>query len=375
MNALLIYPAFPNTFWSFKYALRFIHRKAAYPPLGLLTVASMLPAKWSKRLVDLNTENLTQKDVAWADCAFISAMTIQRESVLKIINLCRNAGVKIVVGGPLFIIDQSWLNKVDHIVLNEAELTLPPFLADFENNCLKRVYETSEFPDISKTPAPMWELIDLKKYASMNIQFSRGCPFYCDFCNVTQLFGHQLRHKSTAQILCELDTLYNLGWRGQVFFVDDNFIGNKRYLISKLLPALVEWQQTKHAFRFSTEASLNLSDDERLMQLMVKAGFEEVFIGIETPNEDGLLECNKPQNIKRNLLESVKRLQRAGLQVAGGFIVGFDTDEPSIFQRQIDFIQKSGIVTAMVGLLQAPQGTKLYNRLEKRGAITWQHFW
>jgi radical SAM superfamily enzyme YgiQ (UPF0313 family) len=369
MNALLIYPAFPDTFWSFKHALKFIRKKAAYPPLGLLTVGSILPAKWSKRLVDLNVGNLTQKDLEWADCAFISAMALQRESFLQIITLCKKFGVKVVAGGPLFNNDYSRFEEVDHTVLNEAELTLPFFLADFENNYAKRVYETSEFANIRKTPTPMWELIDLKKYASMNIQFSRGCPFYCDFCNVTQLFGHQLRNKSSTQILAELDKLYNLGWRGQVFFVDDNFIGNKRYLIAELLPALVEWQKNKNAFRFGTEASMNLADDELLMKLMVKAGFEEVFIGIETPNEEGLLECNKRQNVKRNLLESVKRIQRAGLQVQGGFIVGFDTDEPSIFQRQIDFIQKSGIVTAMVGLLQAPQGTKLYNRLEKEGRL------
>lgn len=369
MNVLLIYPSFPNTFWSFKHALKFIRKKAAYPPLGLLTVASILPAKWSKRLVDLNAGNLTQKDMEWADCAFISAMALQRESFRQIITLCKKAGVKTVVGGPYFNNEHSQFIEVDHIILNEAELTLPPFLVDFENNCAKRIYETSEFANIRETPAPMWELIDLKKYASMSIQFSRGCPFYCDFCNVTQLYGHQQRHKSSAQILSELDKLYNLGWRGQVFFVDDNFIGNKRYLITKLLPALVEWQKNHNAFRFGTEASLNLSDDELLMNLMVKAGFEEVFIGIETPSDEGLLECNKRQNIKRNLLDSVKRIQRAGLQVQGGFIVGFDTDKLSIFQRQIDFIQKSGIVTAMVGLLQAPQGTKLYNRLEKEGRL------
>jgi radical SAM superfamily enzyme YgiQ (UPF0313 family) len=369
MNALLIYPAFPDTFWSFKHALKFIHKKAAYPPLGLLTVGAMLPEKWSKRLVDVNVAALTQKDLEWADCVFISAMAIQRKSSHQIITLCKKAGLKVVAGGPLFSSESDQFEAVDHMVLNEAELTLPSFLADLERDCAKRVYRTAKFADIKTTPAPMWELIDLRKYASMNIQFSRGCPFYCDFCNVTVLFGHQLRKKTSAQIITELDNLYNLGWRGQVFFVDDNFIGNKRYLITELLPALGKWQKEKNAFKFGTEASLNIADDELLMKLMVRAGFEEVFIGIETPAEEGLLECNKKQNIKRNLLESVKRIQRAGLQVQGGFIVGFDTDESSIFQRQIDFIQKSGIVTAMVGLLQAPPGTKLYDRLEKEGRV------
>lgn len=369
MNSLLIYPAFPDTFWSFKHALHFIRKKAAYPPLGLLTVASLLPQSWPKRLVDLNVGKLAQKDLEWADIAFISAMIIQRESANQIISRCKKAGLRVVAGGPLFNYDESWHETVDHVVMNEAEITLPLFLTDLENHTAKRVYKTTEYANVKNTPAPLWELIDFDVYASMNIQFSRGCPFSCDFCNVTQLFGHRLRFKSSAQIIAELDELYHLGWRGHVFFVDDNFIGNKRYLITDLLPKLAQWQNQKKAFRFGTEASLNIADDRLLMKLMVEAGFEEVFIGIETPSEDGLIECNKPQNVKRNLLESVKRIQRAGLQVQGGFIVGFDTDGPSIFTRQIEFIQQSGIVTAMVGLLQAPIGTKLYNRLKKQGRI------
>ena len=215
----------------------------------------------------------------------------------------------------------------------------------------------------------MWDLIDSKRYAAMSIQFSRGCPFNCDFCNITALLGHRVRIKSSAQILTELDGLYNLGWRGQIFFVDDNFIGNKKYLMTELLPAIIEWQKDKKQIRFNTEASVNLADDEPLMEMMVTAGFESVFIGIETPAEEGLAECNKKQNKNRDLVESVKRMQRAGLQVQGGFIVGFDSDTPSIFQHQIDFIQKSGIVTAMVGLLNAPPGTRLYNRLKQEGRL------
>ncbi len=369
MKALLIYPAFPDTFWSFRHSLKFIHKKAAFPPLGLVTVSAMLPQEWSKRLVDLNVTKLSDEDLAWADYVFISAMVVQRKSTRETITRCKQAGLTVVAGGPLFSAEYELFDEVDHFVLNEAELTLPPFLADFENGCLQRIYTTGEYADIQQTPVPEWELIDRKRYASMSIQFSRGCPFNCDFCNVTALFGHRPRIKTAAQIITELDSLYHHGWRGQVFFVDDNFIGNKKYLMTELLPALIEWQKGKKGFLFNTEASINLADNEDLMLTMVEAGFDTVFIGIETPDENSLAECNKKQNKGRDLIESVKRIQRTGLQVQGGFIVGFDSDGPSIFQRQIDFIQNSGIVTAMVGLLQAPPGTKLYERLKREGRL------
>lgn len=369
MKTLLIYPEYPATFWSFKYALKFIHKRAALPPLGLLTIGAMLPKEWPKKLVDVNVEKLTEKDLAWADCVFISGMVVQRESAREIIARCKEANLKIIAGGPLFTNEYDAFEDVDHFVLNEAELTLPPFLADLEQGKARHMYETSEFCDIRRTPAPLWELMDFKQYASMSIQFSRGCPFNCDFCNVTALFGHRPRIKTAEQIIAELDGLYDQGWRGQVFFVDDNFIGNKGYLRNHLLPALIQWQKVRKGVPFNTEASVNLADDEPLMEMMVQAGFDAVFIGIETPNEESLAECNKKQNKNRDLLESVKRMQRAGLQVTGGFIVGFDSDTPSIFQRQIDFIQKSGIVTAMVGLLNAPPGTRLYERMRKEGRL------
>lgn len=312
---------------------------------------------------------LTDNDLAWADYAFISAMVVQRKSAYQIIARCKEAGVKVVAGGPLFTAEYESFDDVDHFILNEAELTLPPFLDDWQKGCAKRIYTTSEFADIQQTPIPKWDLINLKRYATMSVQFSRGCPFNCDFCNVTALFGHRPRIKTSDQIIAELDSLYDGGWRGQVFFVDDNFIGNKKYLMNQLLPALIEWQKAKKKFLFNTEASINLADNEDLMHTMVEAGFDTVFVGIETPDEGSLAECNKRQNKGRNLIESVKRIQRTGLQVQGGFIVGFDSDGPSIFQRQIDFIQKSGIVTAMVGLLQAPPGTKLYERLKKEGRL------
>ena len=369
MNILLVYPEFPDTFWSFKHALKFIHKKATLPPLGLLTVAGMLPEQWPKRLIDVNVRGLKQKDLAWADCVFISGMVVQRDSARQIIARCKEQGLKVVAGGPLFTSEYEDFKDVDHFVLNEAELTLPPFLADLETGCAKRVYKTSEFCDIRKTPAPLWELLDVKRYASMGIQFSRGCPFNCEFCNVTALFGHRPRIKAAEQIIAELDGLYSLGWRRQVFFVDDNFVGNKRYLRSQLLPALIEWRKDKKGLPFSTESSVNLADDETLMQMMVEAGFDAVFVGIETPDEESLAECNKRQNKNRDLVEDVKRMQRTGLEVQGGFIVGFDSDTASIFQRQIDFIQQSGIVTAMVGLLQALPGTRLYERMKREGRL------
>jgi radical SAM superfamily enzyme YgiQ (UPF0313 family) len=369
MKTLLIYPEFPDTFWSFKNALKFIRKGASSPPLGLITVAAMLPDDWSLRLVDVNVTKLSEADLAWADHVFISGMTVQRESAHQIISLCHAAGLPIVAGGPLFTIEHEQFDLVDHFVLNEAELTLPPFLADLEGGNPRRHYSTSEFADIQESPAPMWELVDFNRYASMCIQYSRGCPYNCDFCNVTSLLGHKPRTKTTQQIINELDKIYELGWRSGVFFVDDNLIGNKKHLKTELLPALIDWQRDKRGISFNTEVSINLVDDEPLMQMMVAAGFNKVFIGIETPDETGLAECSKKQNLNRNLVDDVKRLQRVGLEVQGGFIVGFDSDKPSIFQRQIDFIQKSGIVTAMVGLLQAPPGTQLYERMRRESRL------
>ena len=369
MKVLLLYPQIPDTFWSFKYALRFISKKAAYPPLGLLTVAAMLPKDWSKRLVDLNVTSLTDSDLQWADLVFISAMAVQRASVNEIIARCKKAEVKIVGGGPLFTSEYEEFTHVDHLVLNEAEVTLPPFLADLEAGHPKRIYRSEKFADIHKTPPPAWDLLEMKHYAALSIQFSRGCPFNCEFCNVTALFGHRPRLKTAEQILGELDLIYSLGWRGRIFFVDDNFIGNKSYLKSQLLPALIRWRKGKKGMPFNTEASVNLADDPELMDMMVEAGFDTVFIGIETPNEASLAECNKKQNKNRDLGQSVRKIQRAGLEVQGGFIVGFDNDTPSIFKRQAEFIQQNGIVTAMVGLLQAPTGTPLYERLKKEGRL------
>ena len=369
MNILLVYPKFPETFWSFTYALSFIGKKAAFPPLGLITVAALLPENWNKRLVDVNVESLTDKDLKWADMVFIGDMAVQRKSAVSIINRCRAANLSVVAGGPLFTSEPETFNEVDHLILDEAELTLPAFLADLSMGRPGKIYRASGFCDLAKTPVPDWDLIKTRRYAAQSIQFSRGCPFNCEFCNVTVLFGHRPRIKTPAQVTAELDRIYASGWRSSIFFVDDNFIGNSAYLKTDLLPALIEWRRDKKGCVFFTEASINLADDPELMNMMVKAGFDSVFIGIESPAEESLTECHKTQNRNRDLVESVKIIHRAGLQVMGGFIVGFDSDHPSIFKRQVDFIQTTGIVTAMVGMLQAPPGTRLFDRLQRESRV------
>lgn len=370
MKVLLVYPKYPDTFWSFKHALKFVSKQAAFPPLGLLTVSAMLPEKWEKKLIDMNVDKLNDDDINWADYVLISAMTVQSKSVQETIKRCKSLGAKIVAGGPLFTASYGEFEEVDHLVLGEAEITLPLFLRDLEAGKPQHMYKTDVFPEINETPVPEWSLINMNNYGSMNLQYSRGCPFDCEFCDIVILNGHVPRTKSKEQLLAEMDALYESGWRGSLFVVDDNFIGNKKKLKAEILPALVEWRKTKrYPFALSTEASINLADDEDLMNQMVEAGFDVVFVGIETPNSDSLLECAKYQNQNRDLVESVKRLQQFGLEVQGGFIVGFDNDPDSIFQNQIDFIQKSGIVTAMVGLLNAPTGTKLYKRLVKEGRL------
>lgn len=369
MNALLIYPCFPDTFWGFKHSLKVIRKKASSPPLGLLTVGGMLPEDWKLLLVDMNVMELTDEDLAWADYAMVSAMVVQRDSAKEVVARCKEKGVTVIAGGPLFSSEHDDFGDVDHFVLGEAEVTLRPFLKDLEHGRARRIYESSDWADLSDTPVPRWDLVHPRHYASRNIQYSRGCPHDCDFCSVTQLFGHRPRTKSAAQMLEELDSLYELGWRGTVGFVDDNLIGNRRRLIGELLPALVKWRENKWGMSFSTQVTVNLADDPELMGLMVRAGFDTVFIGIESVDEAAFVECNKRQNEHRDLLSDVRRIQRAGMQVQGGFIVGFDHDTPTVFSRMAEFIQKSGIATAMVGTLQAPAGTRLYERLRGEGRI------
>jgi len=366
MKVLLLYPTYPETFWSYKYALRFVSKKASLPPLGLLTVAALLPSDWEKKLIDLSAgDQLTDEDIQWADYVFLGAMSIQRKSVNKLIIRCKNLGATIVAGGPLFTTSPQDFNQVDYLVLNEAEVTLPLFLDDLKKGNPKKIYTSKEKANLEYSPVPAWELVDnLKKYNTMCLQYSRGCPFNCDFCDVTLLFGHKVRTKSSFQLIRELDKLYQMGWREGVFVVDDNFIAKKKKLQDEILPSMIQWnKERKYCFSFGTQASINIADEEKLMNMMSDAGFDSVFIGIETPNEESLKECHKNQNRNRNLIDSIHKVQQYGMQVTGGFIVGFDHDTPKIFDEMIHFIQNSGIVTAMVGLLNAPIGTKLYHRL------------
>jgi radical SAM superfamily enzyme YgiQ (UPF0313 family) len=370
MNILLVYPQYPDTYWSFKHALKFISKKASNMPLGLITIASLLPDNWNKKLTDLNVSRLKDKDIKWADYVFISAMSVQLASVKQIIERCMQFKTKMVAGGPLFTEEYDQFTEIDHLVLNEAEITLPLFIEDLKNFRPKKIYHSDKFADVTKSPLPDYSLLKSGKYATASIQYSRGCPFDCEFCDITALFGRHVRTKTSAQIIAELDQLLKIGWRGCVFFVDDNFIGHKTKLKNELLPAIISWMELNdNPFFFITEASINLADDKDMMDSMVKAGFTKVFVGIETPEESCLMECNKMHNNNRDLMDSVKIIQRHGMEVYAGFIVGFDNDPPNIFQRQIDFIQKSGIITAMVGLLNAPRLSKLYRRLQNEGRI------
>jgi radical SAM superfamily enzyme YgiQ (UPF0313 family) len=371
MNVLMIYPKYPDTYWSFKHALKFISKKAAVPPMGLITVSAMLPENWQKKLVDMNIEKLEDKDLEWADYIFLSGMYVQKDSVNEILDRCQNYPAKIIAGGPLFTQDHENYPQIDHFILNEAEITLTEFLKDWQTGSLNRIYRTNEYANLSLTPVPDYHLLKINDYAFMNMQVSRGCPFNCDFCEITALLGHKVRMKSSKQVLEELDTLYKLNWRGPVAVVDDNFIGNKKVIKNSILPDMITWMEThKHPFKFNAQTSINLADDSQLLQMMRNAGFTSTFIGIETPVEESLQSCHKVQNENRDLLENVKQIQKAGLQVSGGFIVGFDSDTETVFQRQVDFIQKSGIVSAMVGLLNAPKNTQLYRQMEMENRLT-----
>ncbi len=374
MNILLISPAYPDTYWSFKHALKFVAKKSVSPPLGLLTIAPMLPKAWNKKLVDLNVRALEDSEINWADYIFIGAMSVQAASVSEVVKRCQLMRKTIVAGGPLFTGNPDAWSHIDHLILNEAEITLPWFLNDLEYGLPQKIYQTEEYADMGLSPCPDFSLINSSDYAQLSLQYSRGCPFNCEFCEITALLGHKVRLKSSHQIIEELEAVYQTGFRGNLFFVDDNFIGNRKRLKQELLPAIAAWNRDRrYPYTFTTEASIDLSDDAELMSAMALAGFEKVFVGIETPDEECLKECNKKLNTGRNLLESVGEIQAAGIEVSAGFIVGFDKDTSTIFQRQIDFIQQAGIITAMVGLLNAPSRTQLYKRLKEEGRILWTH--
>ena len=368
MKVLLVNPEFPDTYWSFRHALPFERKRCAFPPLGLLTVSALLPKPWERRLVDLNVRPLKSSDIQWADMVFVTGMLVQKESIHEVVRRCKAMKKRVVLGGPYVTTTIEDLPHVDHVFLGEAETTLPQFLEDLENGAAKRSYKAIERPPLSTTPVADFHLAALKHYSAMSVQYSRGCPFNCEFCDIIEIYGRVPRTKSNQQILAELDALFHLGWRGTVFIVDDNFIGNKKN-VRLLLPALADWQERNgHPFTLLTEASVNLADDNELLKDMQRAGFRRVFLGIETPVEESLKEAQKSQN-RGNLLESVKRIQSYGMEVMAGFIVGFDNDPEDIFERQIDFIRESAIPLAMVGLLTALPDTQLWRRLEKEGRL------
>ncbi len=369
MKVLLLYPPTPDTFWSFKHVLPFVSKRAAFPPLGLLTLAALLPADWNLRLVDLNVESLSDEDLRWADYVMLSAMIVHKRAVADLADRCQRFAKPIIAGGPLFSTGGSAFPNIPHFVLGEAEGIMPQLIEDLRAGTLRTTYAKPERPDITRLPVPRWDLIDLRHYATMAVQFSRGCPFDCEFCDIPALNGRLPRAKTPGQLIAELEQLRLRGWKDMVFVVDDNFIGNKKQT-KELLRELIEWRvRTRATMGFLTEASVNLAEDAELCDLMVRAGFRKVFVGIETPSVQSLEECRKRQNCHRDLAEPVETLQRAGLEVMGGFIAGFDHDGIDIFKRQFEFIQRSGVVTAMVGLLNALPETRLYRRLMKEGRL------
>ncbi|MCE2487279.1 MAG: B12-binding domain-containing radical SAM protein [Desulfurellaceae bacterium] len=367
---LLVYPEFPLTYWGMQYVLPIFNKKALMPPLGLITIAALTPAEYEFRLVDLNCRALTDDDLEWADMVCLSAMISQKTSLFAVAERCQAAGKLVVLGGPFpTACPEECQPYADVLVLNEGELTWPAFLADLEAGDYQQVYTTADKPDVTQSPTPRFDLLDIDQYSSLPIQFSRGCPFQCEFCDIIVMFGRRPRTKTPPQILAELDALYQTGYRGSVFMVDDNFIGNK-HEVKKLLPELTAWNEAHaHPFAYITEATVDLANDEELVAQMVTAGFKTVFLGLETPSIDSLKETKKYQNIKRPLVDSVKAIQRAGLMVTGGFILGFDSDGEDIFDRQIDFIRQIAVPNAMVGLLVALPSTPLYTRLEQAGRL------
>jgi radical SAM superfamily enzyme YgiQ (UPF0313 family) len=373
MKVLLVHPLFPETYWSFKHALAFEGKKAAFPPLGLMTVSAMLPNTWERRLVDMNVAELNDSDIEWADMVFVSAMIVQNISLEGVVRRARALGKRIAVGGPYVSTSSESLPDADHIFIGEAEETLPQFIYDIELGVPKKVYKADERPSLHGTPVPDFGLVDMKQYSAMNVQYSRGCPFQCEFCDIIEIYGRVPRTKTNQQMLAELDALKTAGWRGLVFIVDDNFIGNKKN-VRLFLPDLIEWSRTNEfPFSFITEASVNLAEDEPLLQMMQDAGFRRVFLGIETPVEESLKEAQKGQNTRRSLIDSVHKIQSYGMEVMAGFIVGFDTDPENIFDLQMEFIRESAIPLAMVGLLSALPDTQLWRRLEKEGRLEGYH--
>jgi radical SAM superfamily enzyme YgiQ (UPF0313 family) len=329
----------------------------------------MLPRSWHLKLADLSVGRLTEAEIEWADYVLISAMMVQERSAREVAARCAAKGTPVIAGGPLFTTGHQRFPEIPHIVIGEAENIMPALVRDMVAGDPQPIYEHPEKPDVCHTPVPRWDLIDLDDYATMSVQFSRGCPFNCEFCDIVAMYGRLPRVKTPHQLLAELDPLIDAGWKSPIFIVDDNFIGHKAKA-KALLRALIKWRARRKATTpFLTEASLNIVDDQELLDLMAAAGFKSVFIGLETPDEDSLTECAKMQNTSRDLVAAVKRIHNAGIEVMGGFIVGFDNDTANVFERQWRFIQEAGVVTAMVGLLTALPQTRLYARLKEEGRL------
>jgi len=368
---LLAYPQFPETFWGYQRALRFLGIRATHPPLGLLTVAAMLPDEHELRLVDLNVRQVREEDWDWADVVLTGGMLIQRPSVDRIVAAARRRNLPVVIGGPDATTSSQDLPGDAHLVLGEAESprfaeTLPEMMTSDQ----RMILDLRDEPQgIGDSPLPRYDIIERTDYVSMALQMSRGCPFKCEFCDIPFLFGDRTRYKPVDRTLAELDLLFDWGWRGSVFWVDDNFIGNKKSC-KEILPHVAEWQrQHDTPFQFYTQASVNLAADDSLLQLMTEAGFDSVFLGIETPVEESLIETRKLQNTRFDLLDSVRKIQNQGMQVMAGFIIGFDNDPDDIDEHLIRFIQESGIPVAMTGLLTALPGSPLYDRLQTEGRL------
>jgi len=370
VKVLMIWPRFAPSFWSFNGMMDLIPEETIHPPLGLLTLAALCPKNWKLRLIDRSFEDLRDSDILWADLVMVSGMRVQKDDIRETLLRARALGKRTMLGGPYASSEpDTLLPLADHVVVGEPDEIFDGIAADLERGSAQRLYVINEKPDISKTPVPRFDLLHIEKYASMAVQFSRGCPFQCEFCDIITIYGRKPRTKSPRQLLAELDALLALGWRDQVFIVDDNFIGNHKHAL-ELAQHLEEWQKAHdHPFLFYTEASIDLAQRPELIEAMVKANFFYVFIGIESPSVESLTETKKYQNLRRDLLESIRFIQSQGLWVTGGFIIGFDSDTKDIFERQRDFIERAAIPWAMAGFLQAPPTTPLYDRMLREGRL------
>ena len=369
MRVLLLYPLFPKSFWSFEKTLALVDCKALLPPLGMITVAAILPQEWEFRLVDHNVREITESDWDWAELVIISGMIVQKKDMLAQIAEAKSRNKLVAVGGPYATTSPQEVQSADFLILDEGEITLPMFIAAIERGDRSGVFRATEKPAVTETPIPRYDLLDLSAYDNMSVQFSRGCPFQCEFCDIIVLYGRKPRTKTPQQLLAELECIYDLGWRGAVFMVDDNFIGNKRN-VKLLLKELKVWMKEKeYPFGITTEASVDLAQDEELMQLMVECNFKKVFLGIETPDQDSLTLTNKFQNTRDPLTESIDKITRAGMQVMAGFIIGFDGEKEGAGDRIVQFVEKTNIPMAMFSMLQALPGTALWDRLDKEGRL------